>query len=103
MCFCPGVARLLQWLGAVHRAALPHLAPAAKPISVARGFSEGPLQRLLNEYRSYFNASRPHQGIHQRQPAFFDSPTLALAFIPGTSVSSSTVLGGLHHNYRLVA
>jgi putative transposase len=65
--------------------------------------SEGHLQRLLNEYRSYFNASRPHQGIGQRCPASFSSPAFASAFIPGTPLAAPPVLGGLHHDYRLAA
>jgi transposase InsO family protein len=64
---------------------------------------EGHLQRLLSEYRSYFNASRPHQGIRQRRPDSFTSPPLPSPFIRGTSVCASPVLGGLHHDYRLAA
>lgn len=63
----------------------------------------GHLQCLLNEYRSCFNASRSHQGIRQRRPALFDLPTLTSPLIPGTTVSSSPILGGLYHDYRLAA
>jgi len=65
--------------------------------------SETHLRRVLAEYRSHFNASRPHQGIQQRRPASFTSPALSSAFIPSTPVGASPVLGGLHHDYRLAA
>lgn len=65
--------------------------------------SDGHLQRVLDEYRSYFNASRPHQGIDQRRPATFGSPTSSTKFRRGTAVDASPVLGGLHHDYRFAA
>ncbi len=65
--------------------------------------SEGHLHRVLDEYRSYFNTSRPHQGIGQRRPAAFASPATLTNFHPGTTVNASPVLGGLHHDYRLAA
>jgi len=65
--------------------------------------SQGHLQRVLDEYRSYFNGSRPHQGIGQRRPAAFDSPARATNLRPGTMVDASPVLGGLHHDYVLAA
>jgi transposase InsO family protein len=65
--------------------------------------SGGHLQRVLDNYRSYFNASRPHQGIDQRRPAAFDFPAMSTKFLPGTTVDASPVLGGLHHDYRLAA
>jgi len=65
--------------------------------------SEAHLRRVLAEYRSHFNASRPHQGIHQRRPASFTSPALGSAFISGTPIGASPILGGLHHDYRLAA
>lgn len=39
--------------------------------------SEGHLHRVLHQYRSYFNASRPHQGIDQRRPAAFGFPAMS--------------------------
>jgi len=65
--------------------------------------SESHLQRVLDEYRSYFNASRPHQGIDQRRPAAFGSPANSTEFRPGSTVNASPMLGGLHHDYRLAA
>jgi putative transposase len=65
--------------------------------------SDGHLQRVLDEYLSYFNASRPHQGIDQRRPAAFGSPARSTKFRSGTTVNASPMLGGLHHDYRLAA
>jgi putative transposase len=64
---------------------------------------EDHLQRVLAEYRSYFNGARPHQGIEQRRPAAVSSPALSPASVPGTAVEARRVLGGLHHDYRIAA
>ncbi|HTP25636.1 MAG TPA: integrase core domain-containing protein [Anaeromyxobacteraceae bacterium] len=58
------------------------------------------LQRVLAEYRSYFNRARPHQGIDQRCPAAFGSPALSQDFVPAAVVEGRPMLGGLHHDYR---
>jgi hypothetical protein len=50
----------------VHRECLDHLLI----------LNERHLQRVLDEYRAYFNASRPHQGIDQRLPSSFGKPAL---------------------------
>jgi transposase InsO family protein len=78
-------------LGSVRRECLDHVLI----------MSEEHLRRVLTEYVSYFNRSRPHQGINQHVPE------------PGNPAASSTnatgnvvafpVLGGLHHAYRKVA
>jgi putative transposase len=58
------------------------------------------LIRVLQEYVSYFNPARPHQGITQRIPAPRVPP-------PGTSKTSRVIAGpvlnGLHHDYRWAA
>jgi transposase InsO family protein len=51
--------------------------------------SQGHLQRVLDEYRAFFNASRPHQGIGQRRPASFNSPAFSPLF-PCSAVSITT-------------
>jgi putative transposase len=63
---------------------------------------EDHLQGILEQYRDYYNASRPHQGIEQRRPDGFDRPARAPRIAPG-SVISRPVLGGLHHDYRTAA
>ncbi len=54
------------------------------------------LQRVVNEYTSYFNQERPHQGIEQRIPDQYDQtrskPT-------NGHITSKAILGGLHHSY----
>ncbi len=58
------------------------------------------LSRVLQEYVSYFNAVRPHQGIAQHIPA----PRVPPPGTPKTRrVTASPVLNGLHHDYRWAA
>jgi hypothetical protein len=61
------------------------------------------LQRVLDEYRMFFNAARPHQGIGQKRPSVFDSLARPPAPAKGAVIVSRTVLGGLHHDYRLAS
>jgi putative transposase len=64
-------------------------------------FHERELKRVLNEYVVYFNQARPHQGIQQQ------IPELLVQSAPRHSqrdqVIAVPVLGGLHHDYRMVA
>ena len=78
-------------LGCVRRDCLDHILI----------LSEGHLRRVLNEYVSYFNGSRPHQGINQQVPERGD--TAASSVNAGAHVVAFPVLGGLHHEYRKVA
>ncbi len=59
-----------------------------------------PLIRILQEYVSYFNQARTHQGIAQQSPEPSVSP-------PGESkagrVIAFPVLNGLHHDFRRAA
>jgi transposase InsO family protein len=61
------------------------------------------LQLVLDEYRDYFNASRPHQGIDQRCPSSFDKPALGGIPPAGARVVAKPILGGLHHTYEIAA
>jgi transposase InsO family protein len=60
------------------------------------------LGRVLAEYVGHFNRARPHQGIGQRTPV----PT-GIAGVPWSTAPKALiavpVLGGLHHEYRLVS
>jgi hypothetical protein len=59
------------------------------------------LQRVLDEYRHYFNEARPHQGIGQRGPiAFVREPRAA---VPAGRVVARPIFDGLHHDYRAAA
>jgi hypothetical protein len=63
-------------------------------------WSEHHLQRVLDEYRHFYNDARPHQGIEQRQPAQFSISARSATPVAGGTVTSRAVLGGLHHDYR---
>ena len=78
-------------VGSVHRECLDHLLVV----------SEAHLRRILKEYVTYFNDSRPHQGIQQQIPGAQRSATSGRSE-PGRIVAFP-VLGGLHHDYRRVA
>ncbi len=53
------------------------------------------LQQVVNEYITYFNQDRPHQGIGQRIPDHYDLPRSK----PTGRITSKEILGGLHHSY----
>ena len=80
-------------IGSVRRECLDHLLV----------FGEGHLQRVLDQYRAYYNTCRPHQGIGQRRPDTFDRPARAPDLVVRHDVISRPVLGGLHHDYRSAA
>jgi hypothetical protein len=61
------------------------------------------LQLVLDEYRDYFNASRPHQGIDQKCSSSFDKPALGRKSLAGARVVAKPILGGLHHTYKIAA
>jgi hypothetical protein len=56
------------------------------------------LASLLRRYQSYFNESRPHQGLGQRLPT-----SRMAAMNPSKPIAVTSVLGGLHVDYRRVA
>jgi len=53
------------------------------------------LQRVVKEYTTYFNLDRPHQGIGQHIPSFYDQPNAKTT----GRLTSRAILGGLHHSY----
>ncbi len=78
-------------LGSVRRECLDHMLIV----------SEAHLHRVLMEYATYFNRSRPHQGIEQRVPDAENKPGPPAH--TSRKVVSFPVLGGLHHEYRRAA
>ena len=78
-------------LGSVRRECLDH------PLILG----EQHLRRLLIAYVTYFNQSRPHQGIQQQVPD--PETTQVIASGNAGNVVSFPVLGGLHHEYRRAA
>jgi transposase InsO family protein len=78
-----------RFLGSVRRECLDHVLI----------LGERHLERVLREYCcEYFNPSRSHQGIGQFVPAGSASSASGQGDIVAVSV-----LGGLHHDYRLAA
>lgn len=63
-------------------------------------FREIQLYRVVREYVSYFNQSRPHQGIAQQIPEKMESR--AEETHEG-KIIAFPVLNGLHHDYRRAA
>lgn len=54
------------------------------------------LERVVKEYMAYFNQERPHQGIEQRIPDWYDRTRSKPA---RGQVTSKAIFGGLHHSY----
>jgi putative transposase len=61
------------------------------------------LDRIIQEYRDYYNHSRPHQGIGQQVPEGLvkDNPWPTMK--SGGKITSLPVLSGLHHSYARAA
>jgi transposase InsO family protein len=62
--------------------------------------SERHAERVLREFVSHYNRERPHRGISLEVPIPYLAP---LRFESGDRVERADRLGGLHHEYRLVA
>ena len=61
-------------------------------------FNERHLKVVLQEFVSYYNLCRPHQGIGQATPIKAEPPTN-----PSGKIVAFPVLGGLYHHYQRVA
>jgi transposase InsO family protein len=79
-----------RFLGSVRRECLDHLLI----------LHERHLGRVLQDYVTYFNRARPHQGIDQTIP---QGMTLEVRGPSDGTIVSIPVLGGLHHDYRHAA
>jgi transposase InsO family protein len=75
-----------RFVGSLRREALDHVLL----------FGEEHLGKVAGQYAVYFNKARPHQGIGQRIP---DGPANDNDVGDGKIIATS-VLGGLHHDYR---
>ncbi len=51
------------------------------------------IERILEEYVTFYNRQRPHQGLQQQIPNPGEPEKT------GGAVCRSAVLGGLHHHY----
>ena len=56
------------------------------------------LRQVMVEYTSYYNTSRPHQGIDQRIPVPQNTPV-----VDSGSIVCHDVLGGIIHDYQRAA
>jgi transposase InsO family protein len=86
-------AHVERMIGSIRRECLDH----------ALVHNEQHLQRVLNQYREYFNGARPHQGISQRRPGVFAEPPRRTTPVPLATIVARPVLDGLHHDYRAAA
>ena len=68
-------------------------------------FSEGHLKRILREYVRHYNRGRPHSalgpGIPEPPQAKVPAGPHRHKLTEGYRVVSTSILGGLHHEYRL--
>jgi putative transposase len=60
-------------------------------------FGKRHLNRVLREYGSYYNHSRPHQGLNQKTP--IPRPSRRNSTRNACRPASRLILGGLHHDY----
>jgi putative transposase len=61
-------------------------------------FNEWHLRRLLRRYLAYYNATRPHQSLHNQSPHPREVQKLA-----GGRIVAIPEVGGLHHRYPRAA
>ena len=80
-----------RFLGSVRRECLDHVLV----------FNERHARRVVREYVTFFNHSRPHQGIDQQIPEGLTLP--APQDVERRQVIGLPVLHGLHHDYRWAA
>lgn len=80
-----------RFLGSVRRECLDHFLI----------LGDRHLQHVLQEYVTYFNLDRPHQGIHQQIP--IPRPAEQISKSRVIPIQSIPILNGLHHRYQRVA
>jgi putative transposase len=61
------------------------------------------LEAVLAEYAEHYNAHRPHRSIGQRPPARSDATPSTISDIDAARLRRADRLGGLIHEYRMVA
>jgi putative transposase len=61
------------------------------------------LEVVLAEYVEHYNSHRPHRSLHQCSPSNPANAPTPIDEIDGTRLRRTDVLGGLIHEYRLVA
>jgi putative transposase len=61
------------------------------------------LEVVLAEYVEHYNSHRPHRSLSQRSPSATDTPPAPLEDFDHTRLRRTDRLGGLIHEYRMVA
>ena len=83
-----------RWVGTLRRECLDHVFI----------FNERHLQKMVNEYVSYYNHHRPHRSLDHQPPCAKETRNPGLATGPPTGeIVSLPVLGGLHHIHQRAA
>jgi putative transposase len=61
------------------------------------------LEAVLGEYAEHYNSHRPHRSLSQRPPSKADTTPALIADVNAEQLRRTGILGGLIHEYRLVA
>ena len=61
------------------------------------------LEAVLAEYVDHYNGHRPHRALGQRSPSAVTETIVPITDTDPEDVRRTEVLGGLIHEYRLVA
>jgi hypothetical protein len=61
------------------------------------------LEAVLSEYVEHYNHHRPHRSLGQHPPSKADETRGPIGNVNAERLRRSDVLGGLIHEYRLVA
>lgn len=61
------------------------------------------LETVLAEYVEHYNSHRPHRSLAQRAPSTSDTTPALMGDVDPTKLRRTGCLGGLIHEYRLVA
>ena len=61
------------------------------------------LEVVLAEYVGHYNGHRPHRSLDQRCPSGVTGKTISITEPDPAGIERSDVLGGLIHEYRLIA
>ncbi|MGO9836630.1 MAG: integrase core domain-containing protein [Polyangiaceae bacterium] len=66
-------------------------------------FGRPHLEQVLTEYLAHYNEHRPHRALDQQAPLNLGDPSNSIDEPDPMRLRRSEVLGGLIHEYRLVA
>jgi len=66
-------------------------------------FGRRDLERVLTDYIAHHNEHRPHRALDQRAPRSLGAAPVAIQDLDPMRLRRSEILGGLIHEYRLVA